>query len=97
MRLAERLAIGVATAAAVVLFAAARYLPEYHGQLDMDFPRMTPAQSAWVLLAPVSIVVALVLGRRMSSQRMRTGTTVAVAVAAVGALATFLVQFYSGA
>lgn len=91
MRLSERLAIGTAIAAAAILFVAARYLPEYVGDVEPDHPKMTAGQSAWLLLAPAAIIVALALGRRMAgSERMRVATTVAVAIAAVAVLASYL-------
>ncbi len=87
MRLAERVALGVALAAAAVQFVAGRYVPE----LDRDFPRMSPIQSAWLLGVPFAIIAAIVLTRRWApSERVRYRLTVAVAVAAVGAVAYYL-------
>jgi hypothetical protein len=94
MRLAERVAVGVAAAAAAVQFVAGRYMPECRGQLDRDFPRMTIGQSAWLLGVPVAIVSALVLTRRWApSERTRYRITVAVAVASVAALLAYLFCF----
>jgi hypothetical protein len=94
MRLAERVALGVAAAAAAVQFVAGRYMPECKGQLDRDFPRMTIGQSAWLLGVPVAIVSALVLTWRWApNERIRCRITVAVAVAAVGALLSYFLFF----
>ena len=95
MRLAERLAVGIAVAAAVTLFVVARYLPESHGHLDRDFPRMDPVQSAWLIGVPFAIVIALVVTRRrVARDRARFWMTIAVATAAVAAVAAYLWTFY---
>lgn len=93
MRLSERLATGIAAAAALTLFVAGRYLPEHRGELDRDFPRMTPGQSAWMIGVPAVIVGALVLARRAASDRIRARLTGAVAIASVIAVLVYLVAF----
>ena len=92
MRVAERIALGAALAAAAVQFVAGRYVPD----LDRDFPRMSPAQSAWLLGVPFAIIGAIVLVRRWApSERARYRLTVAVAVAAVAAV-TYYLAFSGG-
>lgn len=90
MRLTERIAVGIATAAAATQFVVARYLPDCRGQLDPDFPRMSPAQSAWMIGAPALIVAALALARRQTSDRVRLRLTVGVAIGAVAAVVGYL-------
>jgi small-conductance mechanosensitive channel len=83
MPLAERIAVSVATAAALFQFVVARYLPEHQGHLDPDFPRMSPAQSAWMIAAPAFIIGALALARRASRDSLRRRMTFSVAILAV--------------
>ena len=91
MRRAERFAVGIAAGAAAIQFVVARYLPEYQGELDRDFPRMSPAQGVWLLGVPFAIISALVLTRRWApSERIRFRLTALVAIAAVALVGAYL-------